>query len=59
MYMTAWPDFKAGDVGGFQSKAFIKEYYEPSVAYMFNTGAEMEYFEKIFENEDVLIYELR
>ena len=57
--MTAWPDFRVGEVGGFQSEAFIKEYYEPSVAYKFNTGAEMEYFEKIFENEDVLIYELK
>jgi len=59
MYMTAWPDFRVGEVGGFQSEAFIEKYYEPSVAYKFNTGAEMEYFEKIFENEDVLIYELK
>ena len=29
------------------------------MAYKFNTGVEMEYFEKIFENEDVMIYKLK
>lgn len=59
MHMAAWPDFRADEVGGYQSREFIEGYYEPSMAYKFNTGAEMEYFEKVFENEDVMIYELK
>lgn len=39
--------------------ALEKRFYEPSVAYRFNNGAEMRYFEKIFENNDVYIYQLK
>lgn len=38
---------------------FEKRVYEPSMAYKFNSGAELKYFEKIFENKDVYIYQLK
>ncbi len=39
------------------------EYFEkiikPTMANKFNTGADLKYFEKVFENKDVIIYELK
>jgi hypothetical protein len=32
---------------------------KPTMANKFNTGADLKYFEKIFENKDVIIYELK
>jgi len=29
------------------------------MAYKFNNGVELKYFEKIFENKDVVIYQLK
>jgi hypothetical protein len=43
----------------YSSEASFKEFYEQSIAYMFKTGMELEYFDKIFENEDVVIYQLK
>lgn len=43
----------------YSSETSLKEFYERSIAYMFKTGMELEYFVKIFENEDVVIYQLK
>jgi hypothetical protein len=32
---------------------------KPTMANKFNTGADLKYFEKVFENKDVIIYELK
>ncbi|KPQ43418.1 MAG: hypothetical protein MPEBLZ_02021 [Candidatus Methanoperedens nitroreducens] len=40
----------------------LEEYSEkikPTMAYKFNSGAELNYFDKIFENKDVIIYQLK
>ncbi|HEY6585536.1 MAG TPA: hypothetical protein VIY97_00045, partial [Candidatus Methanoperedens sp.] len=39
-----------------------EEYFEkikPTMAYKFNSSAELNYFDKIFENKDVIIYQLK
>lgn len=60
MLMAANPDFSFQNNPDIQSPgALEKRFYEPSVAYRFNNGAEMKYFEKIFENNDVSIYQLK
>ncbi|HEY9246469.1 MAG TPA: hypothetical protein VIO11_06445 [Candidatus Methanoperedens sp.] len=41
------------------SEAFDKRYFEPSMAYKFNSGANLKYFDKVFENKDVIIYQLK
>ncbi len=38
---------------------FEKRVYESSMAYKFNNGMELKYFEKTFENKDVIIYQLK
>ncbi len=60
MLLTAHPDINLQSYSNIQSsEAFDKEFYEPSMAYKFNSGAELKYFDKIFENEDVIIYQLK
>ncbi len=41
------------------SEDFDKRFYEPSMAYKFNGGINLKYFDKIFENKDVIIYQLK
>ena len=43
----------------YPSETLFNEIYERSMAYKFKSGAELEYFDKIFENEDVIIYQLK
>ena len=43
----------------YTSETLFNELYEVSMAYKFKTGAELEYFDKIFENGDVVIYQLK
>ncbi len=59
MLMAANPDlnFQSPDIQ--TPEAFAKRFYEPSIAYKFNNGAELKYFDKIFENKDVYIYQLK
>lgn len=60
MLMAADPGFSSQNSHDTQSPgALEKRYYEPSIAYKFNNGAELKYFEKIFENNDVYIYQLK
>ncbi|MCX9009679.1 MAG: hypothetical protein OIN66_01030 [Candidatus Methanoperedens sp.] len=60
MLMAADPGFSFQNNPDVQSPgALEKKYYEPSIAYRFNNGAELKYFEKIFENKDVYIYQLK
>ncbi len=45
-----------------QDKKTPEEYSEkikPTMAYKLNSGAELNYFDKIFENKDVIIYQLK
>ncbi|MFZ2412175.1 MAG: hypothetical protein WAW23_11435, partial [Candidatus Methanoperedens sp.] len=41
------------------SEDFDKRFYEPSMAYKFNSGINLKYFDKVFENKDVIIYQLK
>lgn len=43
----------------YSSETLFNELYEVSMAYKFKTGVELEYFDKIFENGDVVIYQLK
>lgn len=38
---------------------YLKKITEPTMGYRFNSGAELKYFDKIFENKDVIIYQLK
>jgi len=38
---------------------YLKKIIEPTMGYRFNSGAELNYFDKIFENKDVIIYQLK
>jgi hypothetical protein len=55
--------FKA--TGGFGTKiplhsgGFSGNYIKPTMANKFNTGANLKYFEKVFENKDIIIYKLK
>ncbi|VVB88070.1 Uncharacterised protein [uncultured archaeon] len=37
---------------------FMDKIIKPTLGYKFNSGAEFKYFDKIFENKDVIIYQL-
>ena len=41
------------------SEDFDKRFYEPSMAYKFNSGINLKFFDKVFENKDVIIYQLK
>ncbi len=58
--MAANPDINfqsLSDIGS--SEVFEKRFYETSMAHKFNSGAELKYFDKILENKDVIIYQLK
>jgi hypothetical protein len=38
---------------------YLKKIIEPTMGYRFNSSAELKYFDKIFENKDVIIYQLK
>ena len=56
MLSTVQPDVY-GNI--YSSGTLFNEFYEQSMAYKFKSGAKPEYFDKIFENEDVIIYQLK
>ena len=39
--------------------AYFETVIKPTMAYKFNSSAELNYFDKIFENKDVIIYQLK
>lgn len=41
------------------SENYDTQFYEPSMFNKFNSGTELKYFDKIFENKDVIIYQLK
>jgi len=55
----------AADPNSMQKKDIMSpdEYFEkiikPTMVNKFNTGADLKYFEKVFDNKDVIIYELK
>ncbi len=60
MFHIANPDINLQSYSDIRSsEAFDKKYYEPSMAYKFNSDANLKYFEKVFENKDVIIYQLK
>ncbi len=38
---------------------YLNKIIKPTMGYRFNSGAELKHFEKIFENKDVIIYQLK
>lgn len=38
---------------------YLNKIIKPTMGYKFNSGAELKYFDKIFENKDVIIYRLK
>lgn len=56
MLLTVQPDVHEKI---YSSETLFNEFYEQSMAYKFKSGAELKYFAKIFENEDVIIYQLK
>ncbi len=56
MFNTVQPDIGEKI---YSSETLFNELYEVSMAYKFKTGAELEYFDKIFEKGDVVIYQLK
>lgn len=58
--LAANPDINfqtLSDIGS--SEVFEKRFYETSMAHKFNSDAELKYFEKIFENKDIIIYQIK
>jgi asparagine N-glycosylation enzyme membrane subunit Stt3 len=59
MLFTANPDFYAQNQDSKSQEDFFNKFIKPSIGYKFNSGAELKYFNKIFENKDVYIYQLK
>lgn len=58
MLFAANPNFYAQNQGIKSQEEFLNKFIKPTMAYKFNSGAELKYFNKIFENKDVIIYQL-
>lgn len=60
MLSIASPDIYAQNQDVIKSpEDYLNKLIKPTMGYKFNSGAELEYFEKIFENNDVYIYQLK
>jgi hypothetical protein len=59
MLFTANPDFYAQNQGSMNQEDFFNKFIKPSMGYKFNSGAELKYFDKVYENKDVIIYQLK
>ncbi len=60
IFMAANPGFDFQSLSNIRfPEDFERRFYEPSMVYKFNTGAELKYFDKVFENKDVIIYQLK
>ncbi|MCZ7380945.1 MAG: hypothetical protein O8C64_05150 [Candidatus Methanoperedens sp.] len=58
MVFTANPDFNAQNQD-IKTPAYFEKTIKSTMGYRFNSGAEFKYFDKIFENKDVIIYQLK
>jgi len=59
MVFTANPNFNAQNQDIKNPEAYFEKIIKPTMGYRFNSGAEFKYFDKIFENKDVIIYQLK
>jgi hypothetical protein len=60
IFMAANPGFDFQSLSDIRSpEDFEKRFYEPSMTHKFNSGAELKYFGKVYENKDVIIYQLK
>lgn len=63
MLMAADPDYyiQNKDVMNIikSPEDYLNKIIKPTMGYKFNSGAEFKYFDKIFENKDVIIYQLK
>ncbi len=59
MIFASNPDFYAQNPDIKTPEAYLEKVIKPSMAYKFNNGADLKYFEKLFENKDVYIYQLK
>jgi hypothetical protein len=59
MLFTANPDFYAQNQDSKSQEDFFNKFIKPSMGYKFNSGAELKYFDKVYENKDVIIYQLK
>ncbi|MCZ7383487.1 MAG: hypothetical protein O8C63_01925 [Candidatus Methanoperedens sp.] len=55
----ASPDFNAQNQDIMNPEAYFEKTIKSTMGYRFNSGAEFKYFDKIFENKDVIIYQLK
>jgi hypothetical protein len=58
MVFAANPNFNAQNQGIKTPEAYFEKIIKPTMGYRFNSGAKFKYFDKIFENKDVVIYQL-
>ncbi len=58
MVYAANPDFNAQNQDIKTPEAYLEKIIKPTMAYKFNIGANLKDFDKVFENKDVIIYQL-
>lgn len=59
MVFAAKPDFNPQNQDIKTPEDYLEKIIKPTMAYKFNTGADTKYFDKIFENKDVIIYQMK
>jgi len=59
MISSANPDFNFQNPDIKTPEAYFENVIKPTMAYRFTSGAELQYFDKILENKDVIIYRLK
>ncbi len=59
MVFAANPNFNVQNQDIKTPEAYFEKIIKPTMGYRFNSGAEFKYFDKIFENKDVIIYQLK
>ncbi len=59
MIFAANPDFNPQNQDIKTPEDYLEKMIKPTMAYKFNTGADTKYFDKIFENKDVVIYQMK
>ena len=53
------PDAQNQDISNSNTPEYFEKVIKTTMGYKFNSGAELNYFDKIFENKDVIIYQLK
>ncbi len=59
MVSSANPDFDFQNPDIRTPEAYFENVIKPTMAYKFTSGEELKYFDKILENKDVMIYQLK